>query len=333
MWAYRLFSTAMSQIGKPISRLDDLARYLNFDVGAPRRARHPQPRPDRDIDVARADQQRPVYAGEPIAIEDDDIVFDAAPRLTTRLDFAPDELGYLVNSDGLVLMGRSDDDQDEAQSLRLVPIRLEDGPVMPARATTTIRYKANLPKTPATRDAEAVPAPGEDTDALAQRALAGGEIRIFDARGRAITLRLRWVKLGKTADTGEDSWRLLFRVVGSALAMRAVGRGWQAVDRDFTFDDRGRLTNGAPVNLDLGRGLDPVTLELGHSGLTQFADTSGLVKVLACSQNGWPQSELREVAVREDGRVLGCFDNGRVGLLGLAAFARAQRYGDFRRAA
>jgi hypothetical protein len=39
------------------------------------------------------------------------------------------------------------------------------------------------------------------------------------------------------------------------------------------------------------------------------------------------------VALREDGRVLGCFDNGRVGLIGVAAFADAAPRDEMRWAA
>lgn len=321
MWAYRVFSSAMSQIGKPISRLEDIARYLRADAEQAPHAAWPLDRP-----TDSRDDQRMVYAGAPIAIEQDELIFDAAPLVTTRMDFAPDELGYLVNGDGLVLMGHADDGPDPAGGLRLQPIRLDDGPVMPPRATTTIRYKANLPKTPletvSGKDLAEV-----EPDEAASHALSGGEIGLFDMRGRAITVRLRWAQLG------EDRWRLLFRVMGNALAVRAAGRGWQVAGQDFVFDARGRLRQAEPVTLDLGRGHDPVTLDFGRCGLTQFPDSTGLVRVLACSQNGWAQAELREVAVREDGRVLGCFDNGRVGLLGVAAFANAPAYGGLRDAA
>ncbi len=322
MWAYRLLSTAMDQIGKPISRLEDIARYLHDDNAPQARVRAPYA---NTTPTPANDAPRQVYAGAPVAVEDDHLVFDATPRLTTTMDFAPDDLGYLVNSEGLVLMGRSDDGTDHAQRLRLSPVRLDDGAVMAARATSTIRYKANLPKAPVTR-ADAGRQDEADTEALAAHALTGGEIKIFDARGRAIMLRLRW------ACVGPDRWRLLVRVAGPALVVRAAGRGWWAA-ADVTFDARGRVADAEPVTLELGRGIEPVTLDFGRCGLTQFEDAAGLVKVLACSQNGWPQASLREVAVREDGRVLGCFDNGRVGLLGLAAFADDASHEGTRRAA
>jgi len=319
MWAYRLFSAAMNRIGKPISRLEDIARYLQPDPPA-----DSPDWPSAVPDSEPPDTPRPVYAGAPVALEDDELIFDTTPRLTSQLDFTPDRLGYLVNGEGLVLMGRADETPDPAQVLRLMPIRLEEGPVMPARATSAIRYKANLPKSPVPlADAEA----NDDPDALAGRALTGGDIRIFDSRGRAMTLRLRWAK------TGADRWRLLYRVLANALTNRAAARGWQMADRDFAFDERGHLIDAAHVTLDLGRGIDPLSLELGRCGLTQFPDSTGLVKVLACSQNGWPQAALQEVALREDGRVLGCFDNGRIGLIGVAAFASAPAGGHMRWAA
>ena len=228
------------------------------------------------------------------------------------MDFAPDRLGYLVNSEGLVLMGRADD--GEAAGLRLAPIRLDEGPVMPARATTAIRYKANLPRTLA---ADSADRDVDDAHALAASALAGGDVNIFDARGRTSILRLRW------ASAGPDRWRLLFRVMGTTLATSVAARDWQIAEQDFVFDARGRLVEGGAITLELGRALEPITLDFGRSGLTQFPDSTALVKVVTCSQNGWPQAALREVAVREDGRILGAFDNSRVELLGVAAFADA----------
>jgi len=317
MWAYRLFSTAMSQIGKPISGLEDIARYLQTDAPAPSWQSPPPPR-------EAAATPRPVYAGVPVAEEDDHLIFDTTPRLTSQLDFAPDRLGYLVNDEGLVLMGHADDTEARGQSLRLAPIRLDDGPVMPARATSAIRYKANLPKS-------SVPLPDaagdSHPDTMAQGALAGGEVRIYDSRGRAVTVRLRWAQIRA------DCWRLLYRVVSNALTMRSGAHGWQDVEQAFAFDARGWLIDTPQVTLDLGRGAAPISIEFGRGGLTQFPDSTGLVKVLACSQNGWAQAALREVALREDGRVLGCFDNGRVGLIGVAAFADAAPRDEMRWAA
>jgi flagellar hook protein FlgE len=319
MWAYRLFSTAMSQIGKPISRLEDIAQYLQPADKPASRPALARPSPPE-----AAAKPRPVYVGAPVAVDHDHMIFDTTPRLTSQLDFAPDRLGYLVNDEGLVLMGRSDD-ETPAQGLRLAPIRLEDGPIMPARATSAIRYKANLPRTPV------VAADGAEADtgseALAQHALAGGEINILDTRGREIIVRLRWAKLGS------DSWRLLYRIMGDAMTIRAAARGWQCIAQDFAFDASGRLTDMCSVNLELGRGLEPVSIEFGRCGLTQFPDSTGLVKVLACSQNGWSKAALREVALREDGRVLGLFDNGRVALLGIAAFAEPTSCHDLKQAA
>ncbi|MFP3921515.1 MAG: hypothetical protein ACLFPA_08150 [Dichotomicrobium sp.] len=322
----------MSEIGKPISRLEDIARYLYPERENPNHPTRHRPATADHAQAAPLEEPCPVYAGMPVAVEDDELIFDTAPRITTQMDFVPDALGYLVNGEGLVLMGRSD--SDHGHGLRLQPIRLDDGAVMAARATTTIRYKANLPKTPVAGSCHVDAAAGEaETGTRACDALAGGEVCIFDTRGRPVTIRLRWLKIGEGDAEGHDRWRLLYRVMGDALSLRAAGRRWQTVEQDFTFDARGRLSEGTAVTLDLGPGMEPVTLDFGRCGLTQFADSTGLVKVLACTQNGWPSAGLREVAVREDGRVLGRFDNDRVGLLGMAAFADALDGDGMKRAA
>jgi len=330
MNAYRLLSKAMSQIGKPISRVEDLAYYLTGQTGRVGNA----PAGHVPASQSAPDRPQPVYTGQPVAIEDDEIIFDPTPKLTTQMDFEPNRFGYLVNGEGLVLMGQSEDAMDGFRGLRLKPIRLAESLTMPARATTEIRYKANLP-----RQTEACCMSGEEIEpifadrsgnhvaAWARIALPGGEMQIFDERGRAGRLRFRWLK------TGKQSWRLMLRASAHGYGMRPVSHGWQVVDHEFVFDDDGRLAETQTVTFELGRGLNPMTLDLGRGGLSHFTDSTGLVKVLACSQNGWPQAALCEVAVRNDGRVLSRYDNGRVELVGVAAFAGLEWTQDMRAAA
>jgi len=336
MEAHRLLWTAMNRVGKPMSRLEEIARTLRGGQAARGCAEYD--RADAAADAfAAPEAPRPVYAGQPVAFEDDGLVFDSFPKVTSCLDFRPDSYGYLVNSQGLVLMGRADADEAPDGALRLTPIRLEEGDGMAPRATTAIRYKANLPKVPMTPGGgEAQPPTAEhrdDSAALAHGALTGGEIRVFDGHGRAATIRLRWLKTHAAQTDGFDGWQLLYRVQDSPLVLRAGLRGWHPAGDVLRFDARGRLRDAAPVALNLGHGLEPVELEFGRSGLTQFADSTGLVKVLACAQNGWPRARLREIAVRGDARVLGGFDNGRVELLGVAAFAAPEQEGGLRQAA
>ncbi len=324
MGAYRLLWAAMNRVGKPMSRLDEIARLLRDSAPAANasvfEAADAADGPARGTDTPRA-----VYAGEPVAFEDDRLIFDDFPEVTTCLDFKPDPYGYLVNSEGLVMMGRSDSGPDGGGGLRLTPIRMEDGPGMPARATTAIRYKANLPKDPLTRRADAPDQPelpaSQQTPALTHGTLAGGEVRVFDSHGRAATIRLRWRKTHSAEAGHHDGWQLFYHVQDSPLVLRAGLKGWHAAGDVLYFDGRGRLAEAAPITLSLGRNLEPIELDFGHGDLTQFPDSTGLVKVLTCAQNGWPQASLREIAVRSDGRVLGGFDNGRVELLGVAAFA------------
>jgi len=324
MGAHRLLWAAMNRIGKPMSRLEEIARLLRTTDGPAGQGMTTFNTCDASGSFAAAQTPRPVYAGEPVAFEDDRLIFDNFPKVTARLDFQPDRHGYLTNSEGLVLMGRSDAREDAHGGLRLAPIRLEEGPAMPARATTAIRYKANLPKAPLSVRTRAEDRAQGDIPALAEGALAGGDIRVFDGHGRAAIIRLRWLKARDAEADGFDGWQLLYHVQDSPLVLRAGVRGWHGAGGVLRFDGRGRLAEAAPITLSLGRGLEPVELDFGRSGLTQFPDSTGLVKVLAFAQNGWPQASLREVAVRGDGRVLGGFDNGRVELLGVAAFAQPE---------
>ncbi len=338
MGAHRLLWAAMNRVGKPMSRLEEIARLLRATDGSAQQGMTTCGASNAASDAFPVtDSQRPVYAGEPVAFEDGRLVFDSFPKVTKRFDFRPDPYGYLVNGEGLVLMGRSDAGDDTRSGLRLMPIRLEEGPAMPARATTAIRYKANLPGHPLTPRAGATGGMDQEsagnTPELAAGALAGGDIRVFDGHGRAAIIRLRWLKAHHVSTDGFDGWQLLYHVQDSPLVLRAGVRGWHTAGNVLRFDGRGRMIHAAPITLTLGHGLEPVELDFGRSGLTQFPDSTGLVKVLACAQNGWPQASLREIAIRGDGRVLGSFDNGRVELLGVAAFATPEGEQGLRKAA
>jgi len=338
MGAHRLLWAAMNRVGKPMSRLEEIARLLRATDGAAQQGMTTCGVSNAASDAFPVtDSQRPVYAGEPVAFEDDRLVFDSFVKVTKRLDFRPDRYGYLVNGEGLVLMGRSDAGDDTRGGLRLMPIRLQDGPAMPARATTGIRYKANLPSQPLAPRAGSMGGSDHqaagDTPELAAGALAGGDIRVFDGHGRAAIIRLRWLKTHHASTDGFDGWQLLYHVQDSPLVLRAGVRGWHEAGDVLRFDGRGRMISEALITLTLGHGLEPVELDFGRSGLTQFPDSTGLVKVLTCAQNGWPQASLREIAIRSDGRVLGSFDNGRVELLGVAAFATPEGEQDLQQAA
>jgi flagellar hook protein FlgE len=59
-----------------------------------------------------------------------------------------------------------------------------------------------------------------------------------------------------------------------------------------------------------GVALGNVQLVHGAGGITQFADPNGSVQVNILQQNGFPAGELEQIAVSENGRIVGSYSNG-----------------------
>lgn len=67
------------------------------------------------------------------------------------------------------------------------------------------------------------------------------------------------------------------------------------------------LTNVTVNGISLGN----VQISHGSGGITQFADPNGGVQVNLLQQNGFPAGELQQVAVSDNGRIVGTYSNGR----------------------
>ncbi len=106
-------------------------------------------------------------------------VFSATTSIR-RGDFAVDRDGYLVNGAGAYLTGQS---LDPATGLSTGngPIQIS-GTSLPAKATTSISYAANLPSTPATASGSALlgTLPGGDARVLSGTAASAPSVAASD---------------------------------------------------------------------------------------------------------------------------------------------------------
>jgi flagellar hook protein FlgE len=57
--------------------------------------------------------------------------------------------------------------------------------------------------------------------------------------------------------------------------------------------------------------LGNLSMVFGTGGLTQFADTNGVVQVNALKQNGFAAGSLQSITVNDKGRIVGAYSNGR----------------------
>jgi flagellar hook protein FlgE len=153
---------------------------------------------------------------------------------------------------------------------------------------------------------------GKDVTAFTNESISGGAVTAFNASGTPVNLQLRWA-LTSTAG-GQETWNLFYQ---TNTAPDASGVAWQNVGTNFVFNSNGALTSpsgagitipGVTVNHQL---LGDVTLNVGSSGLTNFATTTGAATVNNFTQNGFAAGQLQSVAINDNGLVVGTFSNGQ----------------------
>jgi flagellar hook protein FlgE len=263
---------------------------------------------------------------------DGEPVFASSDLYTRRGDFSLDKDGYLVNGAGRYLYGNTLDPVTGASVGAQQAIQLTAG-VVPARASTTVSYVANLPSVPKTANYDPAVA-GSDlyTGATAVTAAlepnfikgtsTGGTVTYYDGVGTPTTVEMRWAK------TGTNAWNLYYQnpaydaVTSPNKWIPAGGAGTPSA---FTFDTLGKLT--APVGgttAMTGLTVGAATLNLDFSkGLTQFNDTSsaGGVNVRELKQDGYAAGTVNNVSVMSDGRIVASYSNGVTSPLAQVAFA------------
>lgn len=279
--------------------------------------------------------------------------FGGTDLYTRRGDFAQDKDGYLVNGAGGYLTG-SNLDPITGQTTSIGPIKIGNA-TLSAQATTTITYAANLPSTPSTsasatsgsdlynQNTAAVVTSGSgqtgvkvdstQTGAVStfmSNSIAGPSLPVYTSTGAPLTLTTRWAKVQDATTTPAQPavWNLYYSTNPSALSTS----DWNNVGTAFTFDSTGKLTAPSTNPIALGPvtmgdyTFPSLTMNLGSSGLTQYADTTGAATTNALTQNGNSSGTLTSVAVGPDGKVNGTFSNGSVVALasvGVVQFANA----------
>jgi flagellar hook protein FlgE len=292
--------------------------------------------------------------GEKIGSADGQPIFGGQSLYTRRGDFALDKSGYLVNGAGYYLKALPvDATTGNPSSSMPVPIQFTND-FLPAKATQSVDYRANLPLFPLTANAdpdvpgsELVPSTltispgvsGADQATFLNNSVAGGAVTAYDSGGNPVNLQFRWAKTADTpADPGDPTatppvpatpasttWNLFYLSDSTATGTTTA---WTNAGTDFVFNASGKLTPaidaatlpGVSVN---GVAVGDVEMNFGASGLTQYADTNGTVQVNALAQDGYSAGEVIGVSVNDGGHIVAKYSNGQtleVGRVILADF-------------
>lgn len=272
---------------------------------------------------------------------------------TRRGDFDFDANGYLVNGAGYYLKGLKIDTVTgsligtQPEVLRITKEQF------PAKATTSIEYRANIPAFPGTNNAKAstpgseLLSPtgftsnplstteggtgvviGSEITSFLNQSIPGGSVTVYDSLGKATSVGLRWAKTANAAagpPATVDTWNLFVAQDTSATGAAVAYRN---VNTSITFGSTGQLTAPATGNIALptltiaGTTISGIQVTAGGNGLTQNGDVSGQIDARSIRQDGYTAGTLDRTSVSADGQVIGTFSNGQVVALAQLSVAR-----------
>lgn len=281
--------------------------------------------------------------------------FSNSNLYTRRGDFDFDANGYLVNGAGYYLKGLKIDTVTgsligtQPEVLRITKEQF------PAKATTSIEYRANIPAFPGTNNANvATPGSellsptgftsnplsttqggtgiviGSEITSFLNQSIPGGSVTVYDSLGKATSVELRWAKTTNYAPpvpgpAAADTWNLFVAENTSATGAAVAYRN---TNTSITFGTTGQLTAPASGNITLptmtiaGTTITGIQVTTGGNGLTQNGDVSGQIDARSIRQDGYTAGTLDRTSVSADGQVIGTFSNGQVVALAQLSVAR-----------
>jgi flagellar hook protein FlgE len=271
-------------------------------------------------------------------------VFSGVTDYTRVGNFQVNSTGNLVNSSGYYLMGVPVDPKT-GNPLGNVPQVLQfQNNFVPAQATSTLQYAANLPATPTTTASSTaaagtitavgglnptdftqnpLPAPAgtgaviaNDLSTFTSESISGGAVTAYNSAGSPVNLQLRWAKTDSASlgSPHQDTWNLFYQTNPGATGTQPA---WTNVGTNFTFGANGALTSPTGSGITIpnvtvsGQSLGNLSFNVSAGALTQYATTSGAATINGISQNGYAAGQLQSVAINNNGLVVGTFSNGQ----------------------
>ncbi|MCF6097073.1 flagellar hook protein FlgE [Thermovorax subterraneus] len=218
-----------------------------------------------------------------LAIEGDGffILSDGQNYYYTRAgNFGFDEEGNLVStSNGLKVMGWQGTVDKTPQNI--TSIRIQKGMMMPAKATSEVRFAKNL----------------NDADTIGTQY--NIPFRVYDSKGNAHNITITFTK----ADL--NRWDYAINSSDTTISNIANNQGSLVFDQVGSLDTDQSTINQVELTIN---GADPISLSLDFSAVTQYAKET---TVDLSYQDGYAAGTLLGISVDSKGVITGVFDNGQ----------------------
>jgi flagellar hook protein FlgE len=244
-----------------------------------------------------------------------------APEYTRNGQFKVDNSGFIVNDQGLKLIGYPADATGAIQAGQAVPLQMPTAGITPA-ATTKISMELNLDA----RSQVTVPAAGAPIDFTDPSTYNNAtSLTVFDAKGQDVALTYYFQK------AATDTWNVYVTANGTPIA---TAGGNPAASTVISFPPNGG-TPTAPVGTvslnipSVTNGAGAVTVPIPNialdvSGATQYGADFGVTNM---AQDGYTAGQLTGVQFQSNGIITASYSNGQTkpaGQLEIANFRNPQ---------
>ncbi|WP_439145947.1 flagellar hook protein FlgE [Vibrio sp.] len=221
--------------------------------------------------------------------------------------FGTDKNNVITTNNGAKLQGYSVDNNNTLQTGAVGDIKVSTSSLN-AKATDTLDFVANFDASATAIDPSVYPFSSSDPKSFNS----SYTTQVFDSLGNSHTVTQYFTK------ASDNEWQVNVEVDGAATTPATI----QTVQ--FNTDGTLASPTGAFNVAFPAAGADPMSIDIGLNGSTQFGAAFG---VSANNPNGYTSGELAGVRVEDNGMVYATYTNGQSQLQGqvvLADFANTQ---------
>ncbi len=249
------------------------------------------------------------------------------PMFSRNGQFKVDREGFLVNNQGLQLMGYPADGTGTIRPGAAVALQLPTAGV-PPQATSDIRIEFNL-------DSRAGPVAGAPAVNFSDPTTYNNatSMTVFDALGQDIALTYYFQRAPAVSGDppGVNRWNVFVTANGTPLNTPVGGPAQPVTQMVFPVDGSAPTSPAGAVAMSIpatthrsGALTTPVSVALDLGRATQFGAAFGVTNM---TQNGYAPGQLAGITIEPDGIIMARYSNGQsqpAGQIELATFRNPQ---------
>ncbi|MGL6260608.1 flagellar hook protein FlgE [Vibrio sp. WXL103] len=225
---------------------------------------------------------------------------DGSTTYTRSGMFHQDKDNFIVDNSGNRLQGYNVDSNGNIMTGSVTDLQVKTGSV-PAQATGSVDFAANLDAGASVIDTDDFPFDPEDSDSYNS----SYTTTVYDSLGNEHTMTQYFVK------TDENEWEVHYTMNGEELDETTT----------MTFDTEGNLTaptGGVTINYNPDNGASAMQFDISMTGTTQFGSDFA---VSTNRSDGHTAGELTGITIDDDGFLFANYSNGEQMIQGQVVLA------------